>query len=155
MSTRNQEEDEGKQMKHRVFKNLLYYNPVLVIHDIIYVKSIERIRNQLLSHVQVFVIRGAIAHQAPLSMEFSRQEYWNVRHSLLQKIFLNQDQTTFFCMNVTKFILSIYLEKKSLVHRFFFFFWMIINKVATSICLETFRWTRFYNFFTFNSKVSI
>ena len=27
-----------------------------------------------LSHVQLF---GTLAHQAPLSMEFSRQEYWN------------------------------------------------------------------------------
>ena len=31
-----------------------------------------------------------IAHQAPLSMEFSRQEYWNGFHSLLQGIFPTQ-----------------------------------------------------------------
>ena len=32
---------------------------------------------QLLSHVQLFVTPLTVAHQAPLSMEFSRQEYWN------------------------------------------------------------------------------
>ena len=29
------------------------------------------------SHVQLFVTPWAIAHQAPLSMEFSKQEYWS------------------------------------------------------------------------------
>ena len=31
----------------------------------------------VLSHVQLFVTPWTIAHQAPLSMEFSRQEYWS------------------------------------------------------------------------------
>ena len=30
-----------------------------------------------LSHVQLFVILWTVASQAPLSMEFSRQEYWS------------------------------------------------------------------------------
>ena len=29
------------------------------------------------SHVWLFVTPGAVAHQAPLSMGFSRQEYWS------------------------------------------------------------------------------
>ena len=29
------------------------------------------------SHAQLFVNLWTIAHQAPLSMEFSRQEYWH------------------------------------------------------------------------------
>ena len=29
------------------------------------------------SHVQLFVILWTVAHQAPLFMGFSRQEYWN------------------------------------------------------------------------------
>ena len=29
------------------------------------------------SHVQLFAILWTVAHQAPLSMGFSRQEYWN------------------------------------------------------------------------------
>ena len=32
---------------------------------------------QLLSYVQLFESSWTIAHQAPLSMEFSRQEYWS------------------------------------------------------------------------------
>ena len=30
----------------------------------------------MLSHVQLFATPWTVAHQAPLSMEFSRQEYW-------------------------------------------------------------------------------
>ena len=29
------------------------------------------------SHVQLFTAPWTVAHQAPLSMEFSRQEYWS------------------------------------------------------------------------------
>ena len=29
------------------------------------------------SHIQLFVTLWTVAHQAPLSMGFSRQEYWN------------------------------------------------------------------------------
>ena len=32
---------------------------------------------QLLSHIQLFVTPWAIVHQAPLSMGFSKQEYWS------------------------------------------------------------------------------
>ena len=32
---------------------------------------------QSFSHVQLFVIPWTVAHQAPLSMGFSRQEYWH------------------------------------------------------------------------------
>ena len=31
---------------------------------------------QSLSHIQLFVTPWTVAHQAPLSMGFSRQEYW-------------------------------------------------------------------------------
>ena len=31
----------------------------------------------VLSHVQFFLIPWIVAHQAPLSMEFSQQEYWS------------------------------------------------------------------------------
>ena len=57
----------------------------------------EEIRNelksmcaQLLSHVQVFATTWTVAHQDPLSMEFSRKEYWSDCHFLLQGIFLTQ-----------------------------------------------------------------
>ena len=32
---------------------------------------------QMLSRVQLFTTLWTVAHQAPLSMEFSRQEYWS------------------------------------------------------------------------------
>ena len=32
---------------------------------------------KVLSHVRLFVTPWTVAHQAPLSMEFSRQEYWS------------------------------------------------------------------------------
>ena len=31
----------------------------------------------VLSHIQLFATPWTVAHQAPLSMEFSRQEYWS------------------------------------------------------------------------------
>ena len=39
------------------------------------------------SRVQLFAILWTIAHRAPLSMGFSRQEYWTGCHALLQGIF--------------------------------------------------------------------
>ena len=41
----------------------------------------------LLSCVWLFVTPWTVAHQAPLSMEFSRQEYWSGLPFLLQGIF--------------------------------------------------------------------
>ena len=38
----------------------------------------------------LFVAPWTVAHQAPLSMEFSRQEYWSGLHSLLQGPFPTQ-----------------------------------------------------------------
>ena len=40
--------------------------------------------------VQLFATPWTVAHQAPLSMEFSRQEYRSGYHSLLQRIFPTQ-----------------------------------------------------------------
>ena len=42
------------------------------------------------SHVQFFATLWTVAHQAPLSMEFTRQEYWSGCHFLLQEIFQTQ-----------------------------------------------------------------
>ena len=42
------------------------------------------------SCVQHFATLWTVAHQAPLSMGYSRQEYWESRHTLLQGIFLAQ-----------------------------------------------------------------
>ena len=37
----------------------------------------ERDREESLSHVRLFAILWAVAHQAPLSIGFSRHEYWS------------------------------------------------------------------------------
>ena len=53
---------------------------------------------QSLSNVPLFATPWAIAHQAALSMGFSRKEYWRGCHFLLQGIFLTQDQIQAFCI---------------------------------------------------------
>ena len=42
-----------------------------------------KVKVKLLSHVRLFVTLWTAAHQAPLSMGFSRQEYWSGCHCLL------------------------------------------------------------------------
>ena len=41
------------------------------------ISSVACMHTQLLSHVQLFATLWTVARQAPLSMVFSRQEYWN------------------------------------------------------------------------------
>ena len=51
------------------------------------------------SHVQLPMTLWAIAHQAPLSMGFFRQEYWSGLYALLQGIFLTQGlKQHFLCL---------------------------------------------------------
>ena len=52
----------------------------------------------LLSCVQLFVTPWTVAHQASLSMGFSRQEYWSGFPCLLQGILQTKDQTQVFCI---------------------------------------------------------
>ena len=52
------------------------------------VPSLRTVSVCMLSHARLFVTPWAVAHQAPLSMEFSRQEYWS--GLLLQEVFLTQ-----------------------------------------------------------------
>ena len=47
------------------------------------------------SCVRLFVTLWTVAHKTPLSMGFSRQEYWSGLTFLLQGIFLTQDRTCF------------------------------------------------------------
>ena len=42
------------------------------------------------SHAQLYATLWSVAHQTPLSMGFSKQEYWSGLHALLQGIFLTQ-----------------------------------------------------------------
>ena len=50
----------------------------------------------MLSHVQLFATPWTVACQAPLSMEFSRQEYWSGSHFPLQGIFPTQGSNPSF-----------------------------------------------------------
>ena len=43
-----------------------------------------------LSHVRLFASPWTAAYQAPLSMGFSRQEYWSGLHCLLQKAHISE-----------------------------------------------------------------
>ena len=43
---------------------------------LVYLES-EKVKVKLLSHVRIFATPWTVAHQAPPSMGFSRQEYWS------------------------------------------------------------------------------
>ena len=60
-------------------------------HKVAYSTNTRRgLRAQSLSHVQLFVTPWAAAHQAPLAMGFSGQEYYSELHAFLQGIFPTQ-----------------------------------------------------------------
>ena len=50
-------------------------SPNLTLRYLINIQYVRLVSH--FSHVQLFVTPWTIAHQAPLSMGFSRQEYWN------------------------------------------------------------------------------
>ena len=66
-------------MKAPLFIHSLINSEVWLLHKV-----------KLLSHFRLFATPWTVACQAPLSMEFSRQEYWSGSHSLLQGIFPTQ-----------------------------------------------------------------
>ena len=64
------------------------------------------------SHVQLFVTLWIVAHQAPLSMGFSRQEYWSAGkntavgcHFLLQGILTQGSNPCLLCFLLGRWIL--------------------------------------------------
>ena len=82
----------------------------------------------LLSHLLLFVAPWTVAHQAPLSMEFPRQEYWSGRHHLLQGIFLTQNSNPSFLhyrqifYHLSHFVdwgMSMYSSYNTLSHEWF------------------------------------
>ena len=52
-------------------------SPTLLVSDYCCSWWVACVRARLLRHVQLFGTLQIIAHQAPLPMEFSRQEYWS------------------------------------------------------------------------------
>ena len=57
------------------------------------------------------VTQWTAAHQAPLSMEYSRQEYWVGSHSLLQRVFWPRDRTQVSCIAGRFFTVSLQLYR--------------------------------------------
>ena len=55
----------------------LYGLPLPKIRGRITIEKMRRSEMKSLSRVQLFVTPWTVAYQAPLSMEFSRQEYWS------------------------------------------------------------------------------
>ena len=51
---------------------------------------IVKVKVKSLSHIHLFATPWTVAHQAPSSMGFSRQEYWIGCHAILQGIFPTQ-----------------------------------------------------------------
>ena len=65
----------------------------IIITGILKIKQFHwyKVKWKSLSRVQLFVIPWTVARQAPLSMEFSRREYWSGLPSLLQWTFCIQE----------------------------------------------------------------
>ena len=77
-------------IKNKIAHTHIYYILcAYIIHDIIHIFNviykyviiyilISEVKVKSLSRVRLFVTPWTVAHQAPPSMEFSRQEYWSV-----------------------------------------------------------------------------
>ena len=59
------------------YKGLKQYSNQLDVTDLLTTFHTKISSVQLLSHVQLFSTPWTVACQAPLSMEFSREEYWS------------------------------------------------------------------------------
>ena len=78
---------------------------------------------QLLSCVQLFVIPWTAAHQAPLSMGFSRQEYWSglPDHLFSKQLFLG----IYFKIFLTWTIFKVFIEFVTILFLFYvLLFWL-------------------------------
>ena len=69
------------------------------IKEGICISFFEIVHSCMLSHVHPFATPWTAICQPPLSMEFSRQEYWNGLHVLPQGIFLtHKSNSPFLCL---------------------------------------------------------
>ena len=68
----------------------MWHTPPLILISITQRQHVSRVHAQPLSRVQIFATPGTVAHQAPLSKEFSRQETGVDCHALYQGIFPTQ-----------------------------------------------------------------
>ena len=87
--------------KHLAQISLKVYLPFSILHHFVHSQEWYVVGNHqynatrmlsCFSHVWLFVTLWTVAHQAPLSMRFSRQEYSGC-HALFQRIFRTQEYT--------------------------------------------------------------
>ena len=60
-----------------LFKNFPQFVVIHTVKGFGVINKAERKEVNSLSHVRLFATPWTVAYQAPLSMEFSRQEYWS------------------------------------------------------------------------------
>ena len=91
-----------------------------------------------LSHVWLFGTPWNIAHQTPLPMEFSRQEYWSVTIPFSRGSSRPRDQTQVFCIADRFFTIWATREAHNL--------WCMKVKVKSLSCVQLFAtpWTATY-----------
>ena len=72
---------------HIIFLILITHYDVEISRDrISQKKELTLVVVDLLSHVWLFATPWTVAHQAPLSKGFSKQEYWMGCHDLFQEL---------------------------------------------------------------------
>ena len=71
--TSNAEETEVEQF-YEYLQDLLELTPK---KDVLFITGVLKVKVKSLSHVRLFAAPWTVAYQAPLSMGFSRQEYWS------------------------------------------------------------------------------
>ena len=73
-----------------------------------------------LSPVQLFVTQWSVACQAPLSIRFSRQEYWSGLPCPLQRIFSTKGQNC-ICFSADRFFATEPPESPNIYHTYHIF----------------------------------
>ena len=71
---------------------------VLVLLRNLFVHYMEQTGSLSLSRIRLFVALWTVAHQVPLPVEFSRQQYWSGLPFLLQGIFPTQGSNPYLCL---------------------------------------------------------
>ena len=105
--------------------------------------SLNRLLPSRFSRVQLFMTPWTIARQAPLSMVFSRQEYWSGFHALLQGIFLTQGSG-----NVSSIV------RRALSHQGRLAFMMLRYVPSIPTFWVEYPWLLFFPFYQFQYTAS-
>ena len=113
---------------------LRVYRLCVSVHVCVCVCARARVHAHLLSPVQLFLAPWTVTYQAPLSVGFSRQEYWRGCHFLLQGIFPTQGSNFVESPEVASRFFTTSATWEALIdslrpnHNFFFFFSLLGRK---------------------------